>query len=755
MAESELEKELKTLAPMIRSLSGFQSLQDLDNLPEELKTQRVFCTANHRRIDGKLCKCAYDIHTDRYFCKNYPMEGRLCALTELVHPKHSYAEDGCFAIGLRDDMCALEIDQCINDSGDPSKEAAAIMAKMNTYTEKTPSGMGLRLLFKAPGFQFDESIYDTENPGIGLELYVPNGIDSFATVTGDSVTTGLGIEERSGELQEVLDMYLRKDAGVQPPPNAPAVCCCSDNGGAVSDGGSGSEQQPDGHDNMNPVISKQNESLLIVYTKDGAIPLDQLSPESYGRWDDIWLSRLFADMYKFRCRYVRDQGLWYIYNGKAWEADIGGTQLEALIMEFTERLHEYACSRPTPRNGNHTACTEFIKYTFNAKSQRVRNIIKADADSIDPLESKDFDKDLYTLNCLNGTLDLHTLELRPHDPKDFITKTANVAYDPQACSQSWLNHMDAVTGGDAELKKYIQKCFGYGLTGSTMYECLFILYGATSRNGKGTTMETYTGMLGDYAKAANPDTLAQKLTPNGSGPNEDLARLAGARVVNCSEPEKKMQLANAFIKTLTGNDTVPARFMYKHMFEFKPNFKIFINTNYLPRTNDITVFRSGRIKVIPFKQRFVGKTQNIHLKEELRKPSSLSGVLRWCIEGLRLLENEGFNEPQAVKDATDKYAEDSDRIARFIEEYMEEQPCAEIVSQKAYDVYCYWCKKNGHFTESQATFKQSMESHGAKIRRARPRGSKSGANAQVLIQGFAWRYGFNPDYYYYTNPNMW
>ena len=31
-------------------------------------------------------------------------------------------------------------------------------------------------------------------------------------------------------------------------------------------------------------------------------------------------------------------------------------------------------------------------------------------------------------------------------------------------------------------KRYLQKAFGYALTGNTRYECLFILYGATTRN---------------------------------------------------------------------------------------------------------------------------------------------------------------------------------------------------------------------------------------------------------------------------------
>lgn len=37
-------------------------------------------------------------------------------------------------------------------------------------------------------------------------------------------------------------------------------------------------------------------------------------------------------------------------------------------------------------------------------------------------------------------------------------------------------------------------------------ECLFILYGATSRNGKGTTMETFLRIMGDYGKTSKENS---------------------------------------------------------------------------------------------------------------------------------------------------------------------------------------------------------------------------------------------------------
>ena len=95
------------------------------------------------------------------------------------------------------------------------------------------------------------------------------------------------------------------------------------------------------------------------------------------------------------------------------------------------------------------------------------------------------------------------------------------------------------------------------------------------------------------------DTIAQKQNTNSSGPSEDIARLAGARAVNISEPGKQMALSASLVKTLTGNDTITARFLNENSFEYRPQFKLFINTNHLPKVTDVTVFSSGRVKVIP------------------------------------------------------------------------------------------------------------------------------------------------------------
>ena len=86
-----------------------------------------------------------------------------------------------------------------------------------------------------------------------------------------------------------------------------------------------------------------------------------------------------------------------------------------------------------------------------------------------------------------------------------------------------------------------------------------------------------------------------------------------------------MLFDSSLVKTLTGRDSISARFLHENEFQFKPKFKLILNSNYLPVINDKTVFSSNRVKVIPFERHFAEKEQNKHLKEQLQQ--EIDGIL--------------------------------------------------------------------------------------------------------------------------------
>ena len=476
---------------------------------------------------------------------------------------------------------------------------------------------------------------------------------------------------------------------------------------------------------------------ITADTTTGTLKLSDLHPdknERYG-WNDIGNGNLFADWYKEKARYVPERKRWYIYSGKVWEPDTGGLRAMELCKALADALAIYALSIPDEQ--------QRIAYQDHVRKWQRRNnreTILKDAASVYPVSMTEFDQDPYLFNCKNGTLDLRTRDFRPHSPADLLATISGVKYDPAARSELWEKTISEVMQGDQDTAAYLQKAMGYGLTGDTSEEAFFLLYGATTRNGKGTLMETYMALQGGYGRAARPETIAQKEKSNSNAPTEDIARLAGARVVNISEPDKKMVLSASLVKTLTGRDTINARFLNENSFEFVPQFKLFVNTNHLPKVTDPTVFDSGRVKVIPFNRHFSEKEQDKGLKRKLRQPENLSGILNWCLDGLWMMRETGLDTPKAVREATAQYRQDSDKIARFVADMLEPDPHGEIRTEEAYQQYQDWCFRNGHMAENMANWRQAMEAH-VTIRKKRPAGAGREASKLALILGLKWRCG--------------
>ena len=269
----------------------------------------------------------------------------------------------------------------------------------------------------------------------------------------------------------------------------------------------------------------------------------------------------------------------------------------------------------------------------------------------------------------------------------------------------------------------------------TNQECMFILFGATTRNGKGTMMETILRMMGDYGKTAMPETIGTRPYQNSSGPREDVARLSGARFVNISEPDKKLTLSAALVKQLTGSDTITARFLHENSFEFKPQFKMFVNTNYLPQITDLTLFSSGRIKIIPFERHFEPSEQDRSLKAYFAQPDHLSAILNWCLEGLNMMMVNGFEEPPAIASANESYRRESDKVAQFVEEMLTPDANGEMRTTDVYQLYVGWCEQNGYMNESMKNFRKELEKHGTVVRR-RPAGAGRQTSALMMLVGF-------------------
>ena len=101
----------------------------------------------------------------------------------------------------------------------------------------------------------------------------------------------------------------------------------------------------------------------------------------------------------------------------------------------------------------------------------------------------------WLLNCSNGTVDLRTGTLGPHQRGHRITKLCPVEYHPEATTPRWLQFMNEAFSGDSTLVDYMQWALGYSLTGCVDYHVFFALHGHGA-NGKSTLLTTVQTIFG-------------------------------------------------------------------------------------------------------------------------------------------------------------------------------------------------------------------------------------------------------------------
>lgn len=122
----------------------------IKNLPAKLREEGVFCCFNLEKQKGspKPKKMPYNPRTGRRARSNCYEDFAPIGVVASFQEKYSG-----IGLGIFGDIAAIDIDNCVDEEGNLSEMAQSIVEIMNCYTEFSPSGNGLRLIFRASGFQ--------------------------------------------------------------------------------------------------------------------------------------------------------------------------------------------------------------------------------------------------------------------------------------------------------------------------------------------------------------------------------------------------------------------------------------------------------------------------------------------------------------------------------------------------------------------------------------------------------------------------
>ena len=477
------------------------------------------------------------------------------------------------------------------------------------------------------------------------------------------------------------------------------------------------------YNNFNAMNENDNKYVNEVLKK-----LNELNAVERFPMNDRGSADLFATVFMDVSRYNPTKKDWMYYDGTRWVADQEGMRAKRNAKTLADVLVRYSATVFLPDDKRQS----YIKYAAGMMNYRSRNVMVTDAKDLNFFENMELDKDDFLLNCKNCVLDLSGDQPKAleHSADLLLSKLCNANYNPAATCTLWDKTVNEIMQGDTEKIKYLQKMSGRFLTGDTSEEEFYIFFGATTRNGKSTITELLLYLLGDYATTISPESLAIKANKDSRTASPDIAKLAGTRFVVASEPPRRMLFDSSLVKTLTGRDTVSARFLHENEFQFKPKFKLILNSNYLPVINDKTVFSSNRVKVIPFERHFAEKEQNKHLKEQLQQ--EIDGILNWCIEGLYMYRKEGLEPPEAVRTATHEYSEDSDKTGKFISECLVRSE-HNLAAKDVYEKYSQWCNDCGLGIDGRTSFYEELKTKNLLSKT----GTVAGKTVKNVIKGYS------------------
>lgn len=373
-------------------------------------------------------------------------------------------------------------------------------------------------------------------------------------------------------------------------------------------------------------------------------------------------ARRLIEVFGTRIRFCEPQG-WLLHDGKRWLSG-AGRQVRHFIKVIGLALAIVARKLPYSEDEDFDPQKEIGKIgRALQKEHRIKGCLYAAECEPDIMVTPDdLDANPFLFNCLNGTLDLRTGELRDHDPADLITNLADVDFDPDAKCPLFDKFHSQITCGDTNLAGYLQRVLGMAMTGDIREQHLWIFHGPGA-NGKDTLLDAVANCMGSYQALAAPELLVAK---RWSQHPTEVADLIGKRLVVSSETEKSQELRVAFVKQATGGAKLKARFMRGDFFEFPRTHKTILVTNNPPVIAEITRAVWRRIKLVPFFYSIPDDELDQDLPAKLK--AEASGILNWLIAGCLEWQQAGLREASAVERATALYREESDVFTRFVQD---------------------------------------------------------------------------------------
>ncbi len=396
----------------------------------------------------------------------------------------------------------------------------------------------------------------------------------------------------------------------------------------------------------------------------------------------------FADLFRDRVVFDKRRGEWLILNDHGiWTPDTVDQAYELATRMMRRRQEEASAIADHDEKG------AAWKWAFDGESRsRLTNALSLASNKLaDPGDQWNLNP--FLVGCTNGLLDLTTGTLRPGTRDDRVTFSTRVEFDPSARSELWDRVLRDIFE-HADVIDFVQRAFGYSLTGDAREDKWFLANGPRGRNGKGTVFGAVRGALGDYAHelpASAIDFNQRDKVPI------DIAQLPGKRFVTCAEAGDSIRLNHDRVKQLTGGDPIRARGHYESFFEFQMMGKLWLMANTRPSVSDESDAFWARVIVIPFLKTFHGKEDRTIRPALEREPEHRRAVLAWLVAGALAWQARGLDRdvPAVIRQATIEYRKENESLTPFLDDCCVIDPNARAKADALRTAYVGWAARNG------------------------------------------------------------
>lgn len=332
-----------------------------------------------------------------------------------------------------------------------------------------------------------------------------------------------------------------------------------------------------------------------------------------------------------------------------------------------------------------------IKEVVSALARRIKNRIT------DPSPSPYI---VFT----NGTLDLKTLNLLPHDRAHHATFSLPFAWLPSDLPHPNFDRYVARTFQDPEERLLIKEMIGYYLTPFDQEPAVFFLFGPP-RTGKTTIIE--------FLQALFTPTFASSFSLEALTTNDTyIAELSG-KLINIKDEDESERISGDKFKLLADHGILQARRLYQAPYSFRPYAKFLFSSNDLPNFKNIEGV-TRRLHFLRFNSPLPVQDQDKDFDQKLLQEAPQ--IVRTCLLAFQqvLHRNFEFTEPQSSTETKDELILSAHPERTFIQEWTSVIPSDDestwTPNHLLYSAYLNFCREKNHRPLNERNFHRRIAS---------------------------------------------